>query len=187
MRDRPGRLVTALLTLAASGLSAGCAGDPSPATWAGPRTPSPGSDRSDAEIKAAEQAALKAYAGYLAASRKAEEAGDPHHPDLEKYLADPLLTGVKVAIRDAKEHGAMRTGKLISDPTVTEVNLDTVPATVSIQDCLDTTNYRLIYIEDRTEVPGSAGGRFLTTATASRYPDGRWLINNGAAHRDQPC
>lgn len=141
----------------------------------------------DAQAAAAEKSALAAYAGYLDASRKAELAGDPLDPELRKYLADPLLTRVRLTIRDAKEHGAMRTGKLVSNPTVTGVDLDTVPATVSIQDCIDATGYRLIYKKGKKAVPGSAGGRYLATATATRYPDGRWLINAGAVHEDQPC
>ncbi|WP_089154669.1 hypothetical protein [Micromonospora sp. NBS 11-29] len=142
---------------------------------------------SAAEEKAAEKAALTAYSGYLAASRAASAKGDPSHPDLPRFLADPLLTRVRVAIRDAKEHGAMRTGKLVSDPTVVSVDLGAEPPTVEIQDCLDATGYRLVYAKNGKTVPGTRGGRYLATATASRYPDGRWLINTGAAHQDQPC
>lgn len=142
---------------------------------------------SDPRSVEAEKSALAAYTGYLAASRKAELVGDPRYPELTKYLADPLLTRVRLAIRDAKEHGAMRTGKLISEPTVTAVNLDTVPATVAIQDCIDATGYHLVYVKDRKVVPGSASGRYLATATATRYADGRWLVSDGNAHQDQPC
>ncbi|MBM0277305.1 hypothetical protein [Micromonospora tarensis] len=141
----------------------------------------------DVERQAAEKAALGAYSGYLAASRAAAVRSDPRAPELSRFLADPLLTRVQVSIRDAKEHGAMRTGTLQSDPTVTAVSLDTKPATVEIQDCLDTTRYRLVYAKDKRPVPGSGGGRHLSTATATRYPDGRWLINAGTTHRDQPC
>ncbi|WP_121162266.1 hypothetical protein [Micromonospora pisi] len=139
------------------------------------------------EQAAASKAALAAYAGYIDASLEAEKSSNPLHPALKKYLGDPLLTQVRLAIRDAKEHGAMRTGTLISDPQVTDVRLDAVPATASIQDCLDGTGYRLVYIKDKSVVPGSASGRYLATATATRYPDGRWLISAGSAHRDQPC
>ncbi|MGV9210667.1 hypothetical protein ACTFTM_02280 [Micromonospora sp. RB23] len=142
---------------------------------------------SDADQKAAEKAALEAYSGYLTASRAASRRGDPHAPELSRFLADPLLTRVKLTIRDAKEHGAMRTGTLKSDPTVIAVDLDSDPATVEIQDCLDATGYRLVYTKDQRVVPGSGGGRHLATATATRYPDGRWLISSGTAHQDQPC
>ncbi|MEU5903723.1 hypothetical protein [Micromonospora sp. NPDC047527] len=149
-----------------------------------------GEDRravSDADRRTAERAALDAYAGYLAASRTASRRSDPQAPELSRFLADPLLTRVQLSILEAKEHGAMRTGTLKSDPTVTAVSLDAKPATVDIQDCLDTTGYRLVYAKDQRVVPGSGGGRHLATATATRYPDGRWLINSGAAHQDQPC
>ncbi|MFI2708896.1 hypothetical protein ACH495_02030 [Micromonospora sp. NPDC018662] len=142
---------------------------------------------STAEEKAAEKAALTAYSGYLAASRTASARSDPRHPALDRFLADPLLTQVRLAIRDAKEHGAMRTGKLVSTPTVVSVDLVAETPTVEIQDCLDATDYRLVYAKDRKAVPGARGGRYLATATAARYPDGRWLINSGAAHQDQPC
>nr|WP_237747222.1 hypothetical protein [Micromonospora lupini] len=142
---------------------------------------------SDAEREAAEKAALEAYSGYLAASRTASRRSDPHAPELSRFLADPLLTRVQLSIRDAKEHGAMRTGTLASDPSVTIVSLDSNPATVEIQDCLDATAYRLVYTKDQRVVPGSGGGRHLATATATRYPDGRWLISSGSAHPDQPC
>lgn len=81
----------------------------------------------------------------------------------------------------------MRTGTLRSAPTVTAVSLDSDPPTVEIQDCLDATGYRLVYTKDGRAVPGSGGKRYLATATATRYPDGRWLISAGAAHQDQPC
>ncbi|WP_435207777.1 hypothetical protein [Micromonospora sp. bgisy143] len=142
---------------------------------------------SDAEHRAAEKAALEAYSGYLAASRAASRRSDPHAPELSKFLADPLLTRVQLSIRDAKEHGAMRTGTLRSDPTVIAVDIESDPATVEIQDCLDATGYRLVYTKDQRVVPGSGGGRHLATATATRYPDGRWLISAGTAHQDQPC
>ncbi|WP_229399318.1 hypothetical protein [Micromonospora okii] len=142
---------------------------------------------SEADEKAAREAALAAYSGYLKASRAASQRSDPRHPELVKFLADPLLTRVRLAIRDAKEHGAVRTGTLVSDPTVISVSLDTVPATVDIQDCLDSSRYRLVYSKTKRVVPGSGGGRHLATATAARYPDGRWLINAGVGHEDQPC
>jgi hypothetical protein len=142
----------------------------------------------DAETAKAIDSALAAYSGYLDDARKAESIPDPYHPDLKKHLADPLLTRVRLSISVVKQNGAMRTGTLVSDPRVTTVSLDTVPATVTIQDCLDASGYKMVYADNRAkEVPGHAGGRYVATATATRYPDGRWLINTGAAHKDQPC
>ncbi|MBE1485825.1 hypothetical protein [Plantactinospora soyae] len=179
-------LSTALLVVALIAAGTGCGSRTEPGTPGG-GTGAEAAASADTDAAAAEKSALAAYAGYLNASRKAELAGNPLDPELRKYLADPLLTRVRLTIRDAKEHGAMRTGKLVSNPAVIGVDLDSDPATVSIQDCIDTTGYRLIYKKNRAVVPGSAGGRHLATATATRYPDGRWLINTGAVHEDQPC
>ncbi|GAB3225197.1 hypothetical protein RMN56_10345 [Micromonospora halotolerans] len=176
-----------LLSLALLAATAGCGGEPEAAArplTAGAAAPAA---HSTAEEEAAGKAALTAYSGYLDASRAASARSDPGHPALARFVADPLLTRVRVAIRDAKEHGAMRTGKLGSDPTVVSVDLAADPPTVEIQDCLDATGYRLVYAKDRRVVPGTRGGRYLATATATRYPDGRWLISAGAGHQDQPC
>jgi hypothetical protein len=151
-----------------------------------PAAPAPAASP-DQDGGAASKAALAAYAGYLAASRKASADPYPAHPDLAKYLADPLLTRVRDAVRDLDTHGAIRTGKLISDPRVSTLDLAASPPTVSIQDCIDSTGYKMVYADSKKPVPGSAGGRYVATATATLYPDGRWLISDGATHRDQPC
>lgn len=139
------------------------------------------------DAEAASKAALAAYAGYLAASSEASADPDPAHPALARYLADPLLTRVRDTVRDLETHGAMRTGKMISDPRVSALDLTADPPTVSIQDCIDSSGYKMVYTESKKPVPGTAGGRYVATATATRYPDGRWLISHGAIHQDQPC
>ncbi|KXK62895.1 hypothetical protein AWW66_06090 [Micromonospora rosaria] len=189
MRARQFRRRSAgLVVIVAVGATAGCGGAaPEVADAPPPARPSATATVSAADEEAAREAALAAYAGYLDATRAASRESDPRHPELTRYLGDPLLTRVRVTIRQAKENGAMRTGKLVSDPTVTSVSLETDPATVEIQDCLDTTGYRLVYTHNKKVVPGSRGSRHLATATATRYPDGKWRINAGAAHQDQPC
>ncbi|TDB81539.1 hypothetical protein [Micromonospora sp. KC721] len=187
MRTRHPRQWTASLVIATvAGAAAGCGGGPEPAGGPPVRTAAD-SRQPSVDERAAEQAALTAYAGYLDASREASRAGDPRHPALARFLADPLLTRVRVVIDRARRHGAVRTGTLRSDPTVVAVDLAATPPTVDIQDCLDATDYRLVYAKDKRVVPGSGGSRHLATATATRYPDGRWLITAGTAHEDQPC
>ncbi|MGC5017305.1 hypothetical protein [Micromonospora sp. DT47] len=185
MRTRHPRRWTTCLVIVV-GAAAGCGGTPEPAAAPERKAGTKPAASTEAE-RAAEKAALVAYSGYLHASREASRDSDPRHPGLTRFLADPLLTRVRVAISETRRHGAVRTGTLRSDPAVTSVNLDTVPQTVEIQDCLDATGYRLVYAKDRRVVPGSGGNRHLATATATRYPDGRWLINAGAGHEDQPC
>ncbi|MEV4845163.1 hypothetical protein AB0K20_18360 [Micromonospora matsumotoense] len=187
MRTRHSRRWTTCLVIAVvAGSAAGCGNSPETTSAPAPRPASDTRQPTEAE-RAAERAALAAYAGYLDASREASRDSDPRHPKLTRFLADPLLTRVRVAIDATRRHGAVRTGTLKSAPTVTAVSLDGDPPTVEIQDCLDATGYRLVYAKDKRVVPGSGGSRHLATATATRYPDGRWLISAGAAHEDQPC
>lgn len=185
--QRLGRFSAVLIVILSVTMGTGCAKDQEPGAPASLDGAPAATTDAAPETAAASKAALAAYTGYLDAAREAEKSANPLDPALKKYLADPLLTQVRLAIRDAKEHGAMRTGTLISDPRVTDVRLDTVPATASIQDCLDGTGYRLVYTKDKSVVPGSTSGRYLATATATRYSDGRWLISAGTAHQDQPC
>ncbi|MET8832410.1 hypothetical protein ABZV78_00625 [Micromonospora sp. NPDC004540] len=176
-----------LLSIALLAPAAGCGTEPEGAARPLTGRAAAPAAHSTVEEESAGKAALAAYSGYLDASQAASARSDPGHPALARFVADPLLTRVRMAIRDAKEHGAMRTGKLVSDPTVVSVDLTADPPTVEIQDCLDATGYRLVYAKDHRVVPGTRGGRHLASATATRYPDGRWLISAGAGHQDQPC
>ncbi|PZG13383.1 hypothetical protein C1I95_23750 [Micromonospora craterilacus] len=181
------RWTAGLVAVAAVGTTTACGGGQEAATTTAPDRGKPAGAERNTDERAAEEAALAAYTGYLAASRTASRRSDPQHPELTRFLADPLLTRVQVSLRQARDHGAVSTGTLRSEPTVISVNLDSSPPTVEIQDCLDATGYRMVYVSDKRVVPGTRGSRHLATATAARYPDGRWLINAGAAHRDQPC
>ncbi|WP_433530652.1 hypothetical protein ACQPYA_00420 [Micromonospora sp. CA-263727] len=188
MRTRQlSRWTAGLVAVAAVGTTTACGGAPEAATPTAADRKEPASARRDVDQQTAEQAALTAYSGYLTASRRAGRHSDPQHPELTRFLADPLLTRVRLSLRQAREHGAVSTGTLRSEPTVTSVNLDANPPTVEIQDCLDATGYRMVYVANDRVVPGTRGSRHLATATATRYPDGRWLISTGAAHQDQPC
>nr|WP_230417202.1 hypothetical protein [Micromonospora tarapacensis] len=181
------RWAAGLVAAATVGTTTACGGAQEASTTTAPERDRPAGSQRATEQAAAEKAALAAYAGYLAASRTASRRSDPQEPELTRFLADPLLTRVRLSLRQAREHGAVSTGKLRSDPTVVAVDLDAEPPTVEIQDCLDATGYRLVYLANERVVPGTRGSRHLATAVVTRYPDGRWLISAGAAHQDQPC
>lgn len=188
MRGKQLRGVTAYLVAGAVlGAGTGCGTDREATTEVVRTVDRPAPVGRDVNERDARKAALAAYFGYLAASREASGDSDPHHPALATYLADPLLTRVRLTLRTAREHGAVRVGTLRSDPAVTAVDLASVPPIVEIQDCLDATAWQLVYTRDKQVVPGSQGTRHLATATVARYPDGRWLINAGASHEEQPC
>ena len=181
------RWTAGLVAVATVGTTTACGSPPTTSGSTSTGRSGPVGNERAAEEKAAERAALKAYAGYLTASRAASRQSDPQHPELSRFLADPLLTRVRLSLRQARANGAVSAGTLRSDPEVISVDLDAEPPTVEIQDCVDATGYRLVYVADEKVVPGTRGTRHLATATATRYPDGRWLISGGSAHQDQPC
>ena len=180
------RLSVGLLCFLLAVPLAGCAGQagPTPVSVVDGGTAMP---VDPAEVEKASRLALAAYAGYLEAARKASGVPDPMAPELRKYLADPLLTKVRLGIRELDDKGAIRTGRLTSNPTVAEVDLVSNPKTVLIQDCIDATDYKMVYKKDKSKVPGPSSGRYVATATASFYPKDGWLIYDGASYPDQPC
>src|SRR5690606_31223647 len=91
-KGSPVRLWTTLVAVVALGAATACSTkDSAGASPSDARTARPKPSVDAEAIAAAEKAALAAYAGYLEASQKAELARDPMHPELTKYLADPLL------------------------------------------------------------------------------------------------
>jgi hypothetical protein len=141
----------------------------------------------DADVTRAGETALAAYRRYLAATAKASNSANPDEPDLRKYLADPLLSQVIYGVHQLKAKGAIQTGNTTSSPEVTSVNLRGTPPTVAIQDCIDKSDYRLMYKADHQPIPVTGLDRYRATATVTRYDDGRWLVNAATAHRDQSC
>ena len=179
-------LLAILAGLVLTGAVSACGGGlegPAPVSLDAPPSPAPtgGGERS-----AAADAALAAYNGYMEAAQKASAIPDQRHPDLRKYLGDPLLSRVRAAIGLLEREGAVRQGKLITNPTVTVVDLESNPKTVHIQDCVDGTGYTMVYRTTRSAVPGKRNVRYVATATVTLFPEG-WLVSQGLSHEDQPC
>ncbi|MDP9799754.1 hypothetical protein J2S43_008266 [Catenuloplanes nepalensis] len=141
----------------------------------------------DTDRSKAADAALAAYNGYMDAAQKASAIPDPRHPDLRKYLGDPLLARVQAGIDLLRREGAIREGRLITNPTVTVVDLESTPKTVQIQDCVDGTDYKMVYETTRSAVPDKQNVRYVATATVTLFAGEGWLVNQGRSHEDQPC
>ncbi|MFI5840185.1 hypothetical protein ACIA8K_10820 [Catenuloplanes sp. NPDC051500] len=180
------RVLAILAVLGLAGVVSACGGQegPAPASLDGP--PSAASTETT-ERSAAAEAAMAAYTGYMDAAQKASAIPDPRYPDLRKYLADPLLGRVQAGISLLQREGAIRQGRLVTNPTVTVVDLESTPRTVQIQDCVDGTDYKMVYKTTRSAVPGKQNVRYVATATATFYPELGWLVSQGLSHEDQPC
>ena len=182
------RAAAVLVTLAVAAL-AGCTDDdgnrpasPSPSVAV---SPSSTVDRADA---AAADASLTAYNRLREAYIKAAAKADTNNAELAKYAAHPLLGQLQATLMTYRNQGLIVTGRPTWHASVTTVNISAQPYTVDLQDCLDTTNWHTVHKDTGTSaaVPGQAT-RYVVTARATLYDDGRWLIRESTAHREQPC
>ncbi|MDR7278868.1 hypothetical protein [Catenuloplanes atrovinosus] len=183
-RRVPAILATLAMAVAVSACGSGLEG-PTPVSL--DATPS-AAPTGDTERSKAADAALAAYQGYMDAAQKASAIPDPQYDGLREFLADPLLARVQAGISDLRQEGAIRQGRLIINPTVTLVDLESTPKTVQIQDCVDGTDYEMVYETTRSAVPGKRKVRYVATATVTYYPvQASWLVSDGLSHEDQPC
>ena len=176
----------AVVSLVACGRVADPGSPTSSATSAPPVSASP--TLSAAEQDVADRA-VAAYKGYFAAYAAAAADANPDDPKLTEYVGGALLSLSQHDIRMLKNHGAVELGH--PKTTVTAVKVDLTPSapTVTIEACVDYSDYRLVYKDSQSPVPNSslAQTRYATTATVELFLDGRWLVSGDLPHRDAPC
>lgn len=177
-------LVAALTAVACDGKSATPAASPSAAASSAPPAPSV-----DPSIAAATQAAVTAYNGYFTAYATAATTANPDDPNLATYIGGPLLSLSRHNLRTLKAHGAVEVGDVNTRVTGSAANLNASPPAVTIQACVDYTDYRLVYQTNQSPVPNSALKikRYTTTATVNLFADGRWRVAADTPHRTTPC
>ena len=77
-------------------------------------------------------------------------------------------------------------GKPTHETDVTGVKLGD-PPTVSITDCVDSTNWKPVYVATgKSALAPGQSVRVLVESTATVF-DGRWVISTSVAHRDRSC
>jgi hypothetical protein len=191
---RRGRLAVVGMMLAAIALvTAGCTGNakpgssaPTPSATSAAASTTPTVDPSSA---AAIQSALAAYQGYFSAYAAATTVANPDDANLARYAGGLLLSSLRLNLRNLKSHGAIELGHPTTAVTSTKADLTGAPPTVTIQACVDYSDYRLVYQANQSPVPNSSPKlpRFTTTATVELFTDGRWLVSQDTPHRDTPC
>lgn len=165
-----------------------CGGDddlpPPPSPEAGAGTPTATLDPEHQEI-------LDVYYGAVEAMMTAQKAGDPDHPDLTRYFLErtPALINLQGGIRQNDDRGTYYAGDLtVVDAGVTDIDLDAVPPTATIESCVDYANYQLVYREDDSPVPDAEPqGQHPETWQAILGTDDRWYIATGTTDWDETC
>jgi hypothetical protein len=185
-----GRYAVVAVAVAAALLVAGCSGSNKPPvstpSSVAPVSPTPSVD---ASVAAATEAAVAAYSGYFHAYAAAAAKANPDDPNLATYIGGGLLLLSQHNLRNLKDHGAVELGDVKTAVTGSSVNLGASPPTVTVQACVDYTDYRLVYRSNQSPVPNSALKlkRYTTTATVNLFADGRWRVAADTPHRDTPC
>ncbi|NNJ63507.1 MAG: hypothetical protein HKP61_21750 [Dactylosporangium sp.] len=138
--------------------------------------------------QAAASRVLEIYKTYLQVTTSASSTGEDRSADLKALLADPLRAQVLLDLQQQSEKDMMYAGQLKSHPTIATVNLDVTPPAVTIDDCLDRTNYVLVYRTNSSPVPAaSKSPRYRATTTATLYPEQGWLLNKSEIMKDSTC
>ena len=181
-------LGTALLLAALS--AAGCQSGSPTATPSSPSRSSTAVTPSvDPSTAAAIDASVAAYQGYFAAYAVAAAVPDPDDPNLARYAGGALLSLSQHNLRTLKDHGAVELGHPKTTVTSSRADLSASPPTVTVQACVDYSDYRLVFKVNQSPVPSGslARSRYATTATVNLFTDGQWLVVGDTPHRDTPC
>jgi hypothetical protein len=187
-RERVTTVATAVTLMAV--LLSGCGSDPDPGAdaTAPPSTASSAAPQADTAEQEARTSALAAYDNYRKAYVAAAASGDVEGKELAKYTGDPLLRQLKYELIQKRDQGLTTKGQPSWSARVTKVNVDSRPFTATIEDCFDGSNWQTVYKSNGKPagVPGQAK-RYVVTAEAALYDDGRWLIRQSTAQRERPC
>ena len=189
-RRRPyGAIIVPIVLVFTAACSTGPESQPpastSSASTSSPTTtpPTPLPDPSES----ASAAALASYAGFWSA-----QVSSQAHPtrkqdaNLAKYATDKALAGAQQTIFIYRQNGIAMLGEPTLSPTVTAVAL-TSPPKVSIQDCVDTSKWRPVYVATgKSALAPGQSPRVVVESTATTF-GGRWVIDSSVVHRDQPC
>jgi len=181
--------MTAVAATVLAALLSGCGSEPDPDPSPSPVGVVPSAVSTiDPVEQDAREGALAAYDNYVRAYVAASASGDTAGKELANYTADPLLRQLRYDLVLKRDQGLTTKGEPSWAARVTKVNVESRPFTAAIEDCFDGTNWQTVYKSSGKPagVPGQAK-RYVVTAEATQYDDGRWLIRQSAAQRERPC
>jgi hypothetical protein len=132
--------------------------------------------------------ALAAYVGYWEAYvTAAANPGNPS-PDLAKFVADPMLTQLRLNLRQYRDNDIVYKGRPTWTPRATDVNTTAAPYTVVIEDCFDSAGWEPVFASTgkSAAAPGQAT-RYVITSTVKSFQVEGWLVVESRADRSRSC
>lgn len=157
---------------------------PSPADVSAPPSSSPLDP-----VQAAREAALAAYAGMWAAYDQAGRApaADPADPRLAEFAAGDALANLMTALGRLREQGLVFDGSFaLTSPEVVELSPADAPAAATIEDCQDSSNWRVVRA-DGEDYEDEPGGRQAVFVDVVREDDGVWRVAGFAVREVGTC
>jgi hypothetical protein len=137
---------------------------------------------------AAERKATAAYNGYWESYVAAAAKGDSTSAEFVKYVADPLLTELRIAIKQAVDMGISYKGRPTWTPRVSAVNLAKQPYTATIEDCFDSAKWEAVYTKTgKSAVAPGQATRYVITSTVKLFDQKGWLLTDSRADRSRTC
>ena len=178
-------VVAALTTACSSATTPPTQSPTAPTTPPTPSTTSPSPSPSPtAEVATAALASYQAFWTAKVASQ-AHPTRKPG-PELATYSIDKALADAQATVLLLRRSGVEMHGQPSHDAKVTSVHLSD-PKSVSIRDCLDSTNWTPVYVATgKSALAPGQSPRVVVDSLATIY-NGHWVIRESVAHRDQPC
>ncbi|MGC4885771.1 hypothetical protein [Micromonospora sp. DT227] len=134
-----------------------------------------------------EAAALDAYRGMWQAYAKAGLTANPQEPDLARYTTGPALALLTSGLTKLRAEGEIIKGQYQSSPhVVTATTPSPAGDTVTVQDCLNTTDFLTYKASSGTLANDTPGGNRAVLATVTR-DDVIWKVSTVAAQAVGTC
>ena len=175
-----GWILRLLLVAVVVSLSACDKASPEPSLTPAPQvslaSPSPTVVPTDRD--SAVQAADRAYRGMWDAYLRVLTDPDPANPELARYAAGEALKALSNGVRKVKDQSLKGEGKFVLSPQVTAVAPADAPTKISIRDCVDTRQSRIVRASSGPTYSDKPGGLRLCLATVQRQSDGSWKVTS---------
>lgn len=182
-------MIIGLAAVAAATLTlVGCT-DGTPTTTPTASRPSAAPSPTDSAASAAQDVVLQRYRAFRQAYDEAGLTADYKDETVVEYLETPLKQNVIAFLLQTNQHHAVYRGRAESNPSVTKIDLKAKPATATVTDCYDSTNYRLYYTSNNSPVPIKSGPRRYIIETVATDFGGTqgWLFTSAKSYPERTC
>jgi hypothetical protein len=173
-----GRLGGAAAVLVGLLVVAGCGGSDRPASPAAPTFPTSFASSVPTDPTQDTRAAvLAAYRGMWQAYDQAGRppAANPDYPGLASHTTGEARQVISEQLRTFQEQGLVFSGELVSSPRVTALAPPRRPESARVEDCMDTSGWRVVRADGRP-YEDQPGGHRLIFADLEPTSEGVWQV-----------